>query len=155
MNANNTVIITKEGLQKLKAEFDELELKRRQAVDRVAKARDMGDLSENAEYSAARDELSFLEGRLAELQEMLRDIKTVSTSSGKKGKIDVGCKVILHVNGKKETFMLVGEWEANPLEKIISHLSPLGQALLGRKVGEKVEVEAPVGKVAYTIVGIE
>ena len=155
MNANNTVIITKEGLQKLKAEFDELELKRRQAVDRVAKARDMGDLSENAEYSAARDELSFLEGRLAELQEMLRDIKTVSTSSGKKGKIDVGCKVILHVNGKKETFMLVGEWEANPLEKKISHLSPLGQALLGRKVGEKVEVEAPVGKVAYTIVGIE
>ena len=155
MNANNTVIITKEGLQKLKAEFDELELKRQQAVDRVAKARDMGDLSENAEYSAARDELSFLEGRLAELQEMLRDIKTVSTSSGKKGKIDVGCKVILHVNGKKETFMLVGEWEANPLEKKISHLSPLGQALLGRKVGEKVEVEAPVGKVAYTIVGIE
>ena len=155
MNANNTVIITKEGLQKLKAEFDELELKRQQAVDRVAKARDMGDLSENAEYSAARDELSFLEGRLAELQEMLRDIKTVSTSSGKKPKIDVGCKVILHVNGKKETFMLVGEWEANPLEKKISHLSPLGQALLGRKVGEKVEVEAPVGKVAYTIVGIE
>lgn len=155
MNPHNPIIFTKEGLEEIKAEYDDLvNVKRALAVDRVAKAREMGDLSENSEYQAARDELNFIDGRISELDEILRDVKTVSNSS-KKGTIDVGCKVLVHVNGKKDTYFLVGEWEANPLEKKISHLSPLGQALIGKKIGDTVEVEAPVGKITYKIVGIE
>lgn len=154
MNAINTVLVTKEGLEKLKKEFDGLILKKQLAVDRVAKAREMGDLSENAEYSSARDELAFIEGRIAELEEMLRGIKTVDTG-GKKNKVDVGCKVTVAIKGKKEVFKVVGEWEANPIEKKISHVSPLGRALIGKKVGDKAEVEAPIGKITYTITGIE
>jgi transcription elongation factor GreA len=155
MNPHNPTIFTKEGLEELKKEYDELvNVKRLQAVDRVAKAREMGDLSENAEYQSARDELNFIDGRISELEEILRDVKTVQ-SSNKKGKIDVGSKVLVHVNGKKDSYRLVGEWEANPLEKKISHMSPLGLALMGKKVGDKVEVEAPAGKIVYTIIGIE
>jgi len=155
MNPINSVVITKEGLSKLKIEYDELLAKRTLAVDRVAKAREMGDLSENAEYQSARDELSFTDGRLAELEEMLKEAKTVTITNGHKNQVNVGCKVTVHVNGKKDVFLVVGEWEANPMEKKISHVSPLGQALIGKKVGEKVDVEAPVGKVVYTIVSIE
>lgn len=155
MNPVNSVIITKEGLTKLKAEYDELLTKRQLAVDRVAKAREMGDLSENAEYQSAREELSFTDGRLAELEEMLKDAKAVTISNNHKHQVNVGCKVTVHVNGKKDIFYMVGEWEANPMEKKISHVSPLGQALLGKKVGEKVEVDAPVGKIVYTITNIE
>lgn len=148
-------LLTKEGWEKLKKEYEELKsVKLPQAVSRVARAREMGDLTENAEYQAARDELSFLEGRILELEEMLKDIKTVSVKSGKKNQVDVGCKVKVSAHGKKDIFTVVGEWEANPLEKKISHLSPLGQALLGKKIGDKVEVEAPAGKIVYTIVGI-
>ncbi len=155
MNPINSVIITKEGLNKLKAEYDELLAKRQLAVDRVAKAREMGDLSENAEYQSAREELSFMDGRLAELEEMLKDAKIVASGNGHRSQVGVGCKVTVHVNGKKDIFFVVGEWEANPMEKKISHVSPLGQALIGKKVGEKVDVEAPVGKIVYTIVSIE
>ena len=75
--------------------------------------------------------------------------------SHSKKKIDVGCKVTLHISGKKEIFTIVGEWEADPLQKKISHFSPLGKALLGKKVGEKVEVEAPAGKITYKILNID
>lgn len=154
MNPHNPIIITKEGLDELKKEHEELvKVKRQEAVDRVAKAREMGDLSENAEYSAARDELNFIDGRISELEDILKDVKSVPNTS-RKNKIEVGSHVVVHLNGKKDTFHLVGEWEANPLEKKISHLSPLGQALMGKKVGEKVSVEAPVGKIVYTIVDI-
>ncbi|MBI3980879.1 transcription elongation factor GreA [Candidatus Microgenomates bacterium] len=156
MNGTSPLIITKEGLEKLKAEHDDLlNVKRPEAVVRVAKAREMGDLSENAEYSAARDELSFIDGRIAELEDLLKEVKTVAGSNGKNGKVDIGCKVTVHVAGKKDVFTLVGEWEANPLEKKISHASPLGQALMGKKKGDAVEVEAPAGKIIYTIVSIE
>ena len=154
MSAINTVLVTKEGLEKLKKEFNELMLKKQLAVERVAKAREMGDLSENAEYSSARDELAFIEGRTAELEEMLRGIKTIDTG-GKKNKVGVGCKVTVSIKGKKEVFKVVGEWEANPIEKKISHVSPLGKALIGKKIGDKAEVEAPIGKITYTITGIE
>lgn len=155
MNAGN-IIITPEGLEKLKAEYDDLlNVKRPTAVTRVAKAREMGDLSENAEYTAARDELSFIDGRIAELEEILKDVKTVTLHKAKSGKVDVGSKVTVHVQGRKDVYSLVGEWEANPMEKKISHASPLGQALMGKKTGDKVEVEAPAGKIVYTIVSIE
>mgnify|MGYP001594262911 CR=1 FL=1 len=147
-------MLTKEGLEELRAEHAELvNTKRPVAVTRLSDARSLGDLSENSEYAAAKQDLAFIDGRIAELEEILRMAKVI-TNHGKTH-VDVGCKVTLHVNGKKDVFSVVGEWEADPKEKKISHESPLGKALIGRKVGETVEVQAPAGKVEYTIVGIE
>lgn len=155
MNLNQPTILTKEGFLKLQKELDDLKkIKREEAVIRVAKARDMGDLSENAEYTAARDELAFIDGRIAELEDLMVTVK-VADNHGKKGLVSLGCKVTVHINGKKEIFMVVGEWEANPMEKKISHESPLGKALLGKKVGEKVEVDAPAGMIVYKIIEID
>lgn len=154
MDQTQKVIITKEGLSELKNELLELsEKKRPDVVSRLALARGQGDLSENSEYAAAKQDLSFIDGRIAELELVISEAKVII--SHPKAKIDVGCKVTLHVNGKKDIYTIVGEWEANPFEKKISHSSPLGKALLGKRVGEKVEVEAPIGKIIYKIISIE
>lgn len=154
MDLQNKIILTPEGLAELKREHEELvNVKRPEAVTRLASAREAGDLSENSEYAAAKTDLSFIDGRIIELEEIMHGAKVV-TSHGK-SHVDVGCKVTLTIGGKKETFHLVGEWEANPMEKKISHSSPLGKALIGKKVGEKVEVEAPAGKNLYKILDIE
>jgi transcription elongation factor GreA len=151
------IYLTKEGLEELKKEFSELSrTKRPDVLSRVSQARSMGDLSENAEYVAARDELSFIDGRIDELEELLKQAVLIVGSASKSPNhvIKLGSKVTLNVKGKKEIFMVVGEWEADPKDKKISHESPLGKALIGKKVGEKVEVEAPAGKVLYTIVSV-
>jgi transcription elongation factor GreA len=154
MDQNQQKLLTKDGLAELKAEFDELmNVKRPQVVQRLSDARDLGDLSENSEYAAAKQDLSFIDGRITELEEILHGAKVVT--SHKKGSVDVGCKVTLHINGKKENFTVVGEWEADPAQKKISHSSPLGKALLGKKEGDHVEVEAPAGKLLYKILSIE
>lgn len=147
----NKVHLTQEGFKEIKSELDNLmKNKRPKSVDRVARARDFGDLSENNEYQQARDELSFIDGRIEELQEIIA--KAVVVDSKKKRKaVDIGCKVTLRGNGKKHEYTIVGEWEADPKEKKISHQSPLGKALVGRKVGEEVELEAPAGKIIYEI----
>lgn len=150
----NQQILTKDGLTQLRAEHQDLmDVKRPVAVKRLADARELGDLSENSEYTSAKQDLAFIDGRIAELEEILHGAKVIT--SHKRGTVDVGCKVTLHIKGKKEMFTVVGEWEADPAQKKISHSSPLGKALLGRKVGEQVEVEAPAGKVVYKIVEIE
>lgn len=148
------VVLTKEGLAVLKAEYDELvNVKRPAAVERLATAREQGDLSENSEYTDSKQNLAFIDGRILELEEVLHGVKVVTRHS--KGAVDVGCKVTLHINGKKEEFTIVGEWEADPMTKKISHESPLGKALLGKKVGDKVEVEAPAGKILYKVLNIQ
>ncbi len=155
---NKKIYLTKEGVVELKKEHEELtKVKRPGVLERVSQARNLGDLSENAEYVAGREELSFIDGRIDELEELLRQATLIEENHQKTSNtsvISLGSKVTLHQDGKKEVFMLVGEWEANPLEKKISHESPLGKALLGKKVGEKVQVEAPAGKVVYTIVSV-
>ncbi|MBI3386013.1 transcription elongation factor GreA [Candidatus Gottesmanbacteria bacterium] len=153
-NIQQKVLLTKDGLTELQKEYDELvNVKRPMAVARLSDARDLGDLSENSEYASAKQDLSFIDGRILELEEILRGAKIVT--SHKRGQVEVGCKVTLHIDGKREIFTVVGEWEANPTEKKISHESPLGKALLGKKVGESVEVEAPAGKLLYKILHIE
>ncbi len=151
--------LTKEGLDELKKEYEELvKVKRPEVIARLSAARDMGDLSENAEYTAAREELSFLDGRLDELEDLLKQVALIKENkggNGKNGLIDLGSTVTLKVRGKEEVFTVVGEWEADPTEKKISHESPLGKALLGKKIGEQVEVEAPAGKVLYTVVAVK
>ncbi len=152
MNAiNDKIQFTSDGLSEIKSELAELQgAKLTAAIERVARARDFGDLSENAEYHAAKEELAFIEGRIEELEGIILRATVVDTKS-KNGSIDIGCKVTLAVGGKDHTYEIVGEWEADPLKKKISHTSPLGQALVGKKKGEKVEFEAPAGKVIYQI----
>lgn len=152
------ILITSDGLSDLKAELNELKNVKLPAVlDRIAKARDDGDLSENSAYQFGKQEQEFLEGRIDQLEDVLKNatlIQPKSKSTGSKG-IDVGCKVIVSVGGKKHAFLVVGDWEANPAEKKISASSPLGKALIGKKIGDKAEVAAPAGKVIYTVVEIE
>lgn len=153
---DHKILLTKDGLAGLKKELEELlKLKRPAAVTRLANAKAQGDLSENSEYASAIDELSFIDGRIAELEEILKQATTVTISKKHDGKVDVGCKVRLSIDGHQETFTIVGEWEADPREKKISHSSPLGKALMGRKKGEKIEVTAPAGKIVYKILEIE
>ena len=110
-------------------------LSAREAVTRLASARELGDLSENSEYAAAKQDLSFIDGRILELEEIIHQAKVV-TSHGK-SHVDVGSKVTLHIDGRKEAFTVVGEWEADPALKKISHSSPLGKALLGKKLAKR------------------
>ena len=150
------IYLTNEGLEELKKEHEELtKVKRPAVVIRVSDARNQGDLSENAEYSAAREELSLLDGRIEELEEMLKQVVIIKHEQNGGSSVDLGSEVTLHINGKEEIYRVVGEWEADPAEKKISHESPLGKALLGKKIGNTVEVEAPAGKVLYTVVSVK
>ena len=144
---------TKDGLKELKAELKQLkEKKLPKLIKRVALARSFGDLSENSEYTASREELSFTEGRVEELEAIIRKAKVISdTKKSGSNQVKLGCKVTVKVNGKTHTYEVVGEWEADPLQKKISHTSPLGKALLNKKKGDKVAIEAPAGKVNYHI----
>lgn len=156
MDNNKKIYLTKEGLLELKKEYDELTNKKRpEVLGRVTQARNMGDLSENAEYAAAREELTFIDGRIDELEIILKQAIVIrdAVKTSNHG-IKLGSTVTLQLNGKKEIFTVVGEWEADPTNKKISHESPLGKVLIGKKVGEKVHVEAPAGKLTYSIIKI-
>jgi len=149
------IYLTKEGLEEHRKELELLaKVKRPDVLERVSQARSLGDLSENAEYVAAREELSFIDGRIDELEELLKQVELIQNGKNSNHIVKLGSSVTLTVNGKKEDFMVVGEWEADPTAKKISHESPLGKALLGKTIGEKVEVEAPAGKILYTIVSV-
>ena len=148
---NDKIQFTAQGLLEIKAELESLKsTKLPAAIERVARARDFGDLSENAEYHAGKEELSFIEGRVEELEGIVLRAQVVKDKK-KKDAVEIGCKVTVKVAGKEHTYEIVGEWEADPLKKKISHTSPLGQALVGKKKGEEVEFEAPAGKVVYQI----
>ena len=144
---------TKKGFDKLRIDYENLIRERPAAVVDLKKARDMGDLSENSDYQSAKEDLAFIDGRSAELEELIKNSKVITPQVS--DKVDFGNSVKVKLDGQQEVFQIVGEWEANPAEKKISHSSPLGQALLGKKVGDKVEVAAPAGKIVYTIVAIE
>lgn len=147
--------VTKKGLEELQAELVNLQKKKRaEVVERVSVARSMGDLSENSEYHAAKEELSLVDGRIEELEEIIKKVQIIEEDNGKSKEIKLGSHVTIKVNGKEEVFNLVGEWEADPHQKKISHESPLGKALIGKKPGDKVEVDAPAGKIAYNILKI-
>jgi transcription elongation factor GreA len=151
---NDTVIITKEGLEKLRSELAELlDVKRPEVAQKIKDAREMGDISENSAYDTAVQEKSYIEGRIAELEEIIKSAKVSNELIT--GAVAVGSKVTVHIDGGEEIFHIVGAPEANPMEKKISHESPLGASLMGKKVGEKVEVEVPIGKIVYTILKID
>ena len=151
---SNDVFMTKEGLEKLKEELSELvETKRPAVAQRIQDAREMGDISENAEYDAAKQQQAFAEGRIAELEEIIKNAKVAV--GGKNGEVSVGSMVTVHIEGEEETFYIVGAVEADPVNKKISHESPIGSALLGKKIGDKIEIEVPIGNITYTVLKVE
>ena len=151
----NSIRLTRSGLEALKKELAGLlDVKRPKVVDRLSNARQQGDLSENSDYQSAKEELEFLDGRIDELDGVVKTA-VVADDSKKFDGVGIGTKVTVKVNGKEIVFDIVGEWEADPVNKKISDNSPLGLALVGKKVGDKAEVEAPAGKVLYEILAIE
>lgn len=149
---NNSILITQAGLEELRSELRALQAKRPQVVDRLSIARSMGDLSENSDYISAREELDFLDNRIAELEDQVRNSQVVTPKSN--DTIDFGHQVTVKVNSGETTFQIVGEPEADPKQRKISHQSPLGLALMGKKIGDIVQVDAPVGRLDYKIIGI-
>jgi transcription elongation factor GreA len=143
---------TKAGYQKLLEEKARLSSQRPEAVDHLRKSREMGDLSENGYYKASRAQLSFLDSRLRRLDRLIKLGTIVQTGSG--DSVQIGTKVTIF-DGKKEfEYTIVGGYESDPSQKTISHISPIGRALIGKKVHDSVVVHAPSGDTTYTIVRI-
>lgn len=143
-----TTFLTKEGFQKLQEELDYLRtVKRQEVAERLHEAMEGGELIENAEYEAAKNEQAFVEGRIQELEVMLATARIIEeTGKSKEGLIQVGSTITIEQEGSPaETFIIVGAAEANPREGKISNESPIGKAILGHKVGETVKVETPGG----------
>ena len=151
-------LITYAGLKKLEDELHELKVVRRKEVaEKIKEAREQGDLSENAEYDAAKDEQRDIEARIEELEAILKNAEVVVEDEADTEKINVGCKVLVYDEEFEEEveFKIVGSTEANSLQGKISNESPLGKALIGAKVGDEISVEAPAGMMNYKILKIE
>ena len=151
-------ILTQEGLRKLEAELEELKVvKRKEVAQKIKEAREQGDLSENAEYDAAKDEQRDIEARIEELEKLLKNAEVVDEDEVDLDKISIGCKVkILDVEFDEELeYKIVGSTEANSLKGKISNESPVGSALMGHKVGDVVEVETQVGVIQYKVLEIQ
>lgn len=149
---NKKFQITNEGKKELEKELDQLKSRRGAIAEKIAAARDYGDLSENAEYDAAREEQGLVESRVAEIEDILQNAEIIKAS--RKSTIGLGSKVELKNGAKTITYHMVGPVEANPLEGRISNESPIGVALEGKKVGDSATVTTPKGDVTYEIVSI-
>ena len=155
MTIPTTPYLTEEGLVKAKKELDELRtVKRKEIVERIARAKEMGDLSENAEYASAREDQSFTEGRILELESLIRNATVISHAKNSET-IELGSVVKVQIDGMTREYTIVGSNEADPLRGKISNASPLGEAFLGKRLGDVVTVQAPKGEMRYTILGIE
>lgn len=146
------ILMTQKGLINLQKEKLELEKNRPAAVEDLRKAREMGDLSENGYYKAARAKLSSLDARLRNLTYTLRFAKVQEVTST--GIVDIGVTVVLETENGELIYAIVGEHEANPIEKKISHKSPVGRALIGKKVGETIVINTPSGQKTHKITAI-
>ena len=147
--------LTPEGFKKLQDELEYLRtVKRNEVANRLHEAMDGGELIENAEYEAAKNEQAFVEGRIQELDLILATARVIEESENG-GIIQVGSKITIQESGSKpETYTIVGAAEANPREGLISNESPIGRAFLGKRVGERVEIEVPKGMIKWEIVEI-
>lgn len=148
------IYLTQVGLKKLKDEHRELtEVKRKEITERISRAREFGDLSENSEYDTAREEQSFTEGRIVEIEEILKHASVLSEKT-KHDIVEMGSKIKVDIDGKKDEFYIVSSVEANPSEGKISNESPVGRALLGAKVGDKVTISSTITSV-YKILEVK
>lgn len=148
--------LTKEGYEKLKEELDNLLNSERKAIaERIKTAKEYGDLSENSEYSDAKDQQSFVEGRILEIEHLLKNAEIIDDKHLNCQDIKVGCTVHLEAENKELKYRIVGSAEADPGKGYISNESPIGKALLGKKTGDLVEVTVPAGVTKYKIKDIK
>ncbi|MCK4554324.1 transcription elongation factor GreA [Candidatus Parcubacteria bacterium] len=148
-------IISQEGYDKLKKELEHLtKTRRREIAKRIASAKELGDLSENAEYAEAKDEQAFNEGRVAEVTALLKNL-TIVENGNNKGTVGMGSKVTVKINENERQYTIVSFNEADPSTGKISNESPLGMAFIDKKVGDIVRVETPGGEAEYKILNIE
>ncbi|OFX26922.1 MAG: transcription elongation factor GreA [Armatimonadetes bacterium RBG_16_67_12] len=150
-------ILTESGLRKLEDELEHLKgTKRKEIAERIKQAKEFGDLTENAEYDDAKNEQAFVEGRILQLEQMLRNARVIDNHAAASGTVSVGSTVTLKdvAAGDQLTYTIVGSAEADPLRDMISNESPVGQALIGRKKGDTVTIRVPAGTLKYTILGI-
>lgn len=150
-------ILTPEGLRKLEEELGFLKsVKRKEIAERIKVAKEFGDLMENSEYEDAKNEQAFMEGRILTLEGMLRNAKVINNHDVRSDVVTVGCTVQLtDESGEALTYMIVGSAEADPGHDRISNESPVGRALLGKRKGQTVKVDAPAGTIRYTIKAIK
>lgn len=151
-------ILTYAGLQKLENELHDLKVNKRQEVaQKIKEAREQGDLSENAEYDAAKDEQRDIEARIEEIEKILKNVEIVVEDEVDSNKINIGCKVSLYDYDFDEEvqWKIVGSTEANSLEGKISNESPVGMALIGASVGDEIEVETPAGMMRFKVLEIQ
>ncbi len=151
------VFVTPEGLEKLKSELEYLRTVRRQEVaEQIQKAKELGSTVNNPEYETAKNQQSFVEGRILTLEGMIKHAAVIPPEEGHSGRVTLGSTVVVtSTDGKKEHYTIVGSAEANPGEGKISNESPVGRALLGKKVGDHVEVAAPAGVLKLKVSKIE
>lgn len=148
------VYVSKEGLEKFKQELNDLvTVKRKEVIERIERAKELGDLSENAEYAAAKDEQAFAEGRILELRDMIGRAEVIN-GSGRVDLVRIGSKVKVKTDDTEVEYEIVGVAEADPLNGKISNESPLGRSFLGRRIGDKVQIQVPKGTMVYTILEI-
>ena len=155
MNKKN--ILTYEGLKKLEDELQDLKVvKRKEVADKIREAREQGDLSENAEYDAAKDEQRDIEARIEEIEKILKNAEVVVEEDVNLDQISIGCSIrILDLEFDEELeYKIVGSTEANSLKGKISNESPVGKALMGKKVGDTVTVETQAGEISYKVLEI-
>lgn len=152
-----SVYLTPKGLEDVNSELEFLKkTKRIEIVERIQRAREFGDLTENAEYDSAMEEQSIVENRITELERILRDAKLIKKDSVLKSEIvTIGSTVVVEMEGEVDEFTIVGRVEANPAKKKISNESPVGSAILGAKVGETVEVATPIVRYKCKILEIK
>ena len=151
-------LLTYAGLKKLEDELHDLKVvKRKEVAEKIKEAREQGDLSENAEYDAAKDEQRDIELRIEELEKLLKNAEVVVEDEIDLDKINIGCKVkVYDVDEDEEMeFKIVGSTEANSLQNKISNESPVGQALMGKKAGDVVDVETQAGVIQYKVLEIQ
>lgn len=147
--------LTAEGLEKFKKELCFLkDVKRKEISERLARASSFGDLSENSEYQETKDAQGFLEGRILELENLIKNAVAIK-ESGVKKYAEIGSTILVSAGGQKEKFKIVGAEEVNPLEGKISTDSPIGKAILSQPIGAIIEVDTPQGKAQYKILKIE
>jgi len=156
MTDNNIIYITKEGLQKLQDELSDLKTnKRKEVSERIKEAKELGDLSENAEYQGAKDEQGAIETRIMELEQQIKNSEVI-THKKNTTDVQIGSHIsVADSNGMEMSYTIVGSSEANPAKMLISNESPIGAAFLGHKVGDTVTVKTPAGETQYTIKTVE
>jgi transcription elongation factor GreA len=156
-NNEKETILTQSGFRKLEEELEYLKsIRRKEVAERIKQAKEFGDLNENAEYDDAKNEQAFVEGRILQIEQMLRNARVIDSHETAPDAVTVGSTVRLReaAGGDEISYTIVGTAEADPLLDRISNESPVGQALLGRRIGETVTVRVPAGTIRYTILAI-